>query len=408
MSLVGKGTVNGREAWVVEAKGKFSGHIGGGVGTHICLSGSTFNGENLRLYIDCETFALLKEVVLSRDEPQQVFSYGDFQPLGDHLVPMTIVWKERHKDWERTERLKMQIVGQKVWLLKRRFGYYRSSKGRRPETGMSLLAEVRDVQLMPLGDALFELPAPTAKELQGKHFHATYPKPLEPYAKALVQIGDVAWEAYQDLYGLPLPEPILLEIRLRPDQGERFASLWTDGQQHIFLEVGSEKPLLSPTKEGAHNVYGICHELAHIAFYHRMREVAGIPEGVAEGWAHYFGSVVTSYLFEKLGEQVYPDPHNYHETSGMGHFLRQLAEEKEDPGMLAAKVLYEAERKYGRQKLGKALNRTLAQRPSGQELVAKFADALVAVTGDPNAKAFIPEQSLKPKARMETKHPDIA
>ncbi len=244
------------------------------------------------------------------------------------------------------------------------------------------------------------------KTFKGNHVVVEYPTALERYAKAFLQIGDAAWDAYRKLYNLPLPEPIMLQIRLVPDKGERFARLWTDGQKFLFLEVGSEKPLLSPDKGGAHNVYGICHELGHIVFYHRMREIAGLPEGVAEGWAHYLGSVITSHLFEKLGAQVYPDPHNYHETSGIARLLRQLEREK-DAQTLAAKVLHDAERKYGRQKLGEALNRTLEQRPSSRELVAKFAKAIVAVTNDPQAKTLIPDQFLKPKVRIDTEFPDI-
>ena len=242
--------------------------------------------------------------------------------------------------------------------------------------------------------------------LSGKHFRVSYPKPLQAYAKALLQIGDAAWEAYRELYNLTLPEPIELQIRLVPEKGEKFASLWTDGRRFIFLEVGSEKRLLSPERGGAHNVYGICHELAHIALYSRVSQVAGIPEGFAEGWAHYFGSVITSHLFEKLGAEVYPDPHNYHETSGLGRLLKQF-ETRKDPSTLAAKSLYEVERKYGRQKLGEALNKALSQKPSGRELVTKFVEALVAVTGDAEAKTLIPEQILKPKVRMGTEFPDI-
>jgi hypothetical protein len=242
--------------------------------------------------------------------------------------------------------------------------------------------------------------------LSGKHFRVSYPKSLQAYAKALLQIGDAAWEAYRELYNLTLPEPIELQIQLVPEKGEKFARLWTDGQRFIFLEVGSEKPLFSPEKGGAHNVYGICHELGHIAIYSRISQTAGIPEGVAEGWAHYFGSVITSHLFEKLGAEVYPDPHNYHETSGLGRLLRQF-ETRKDPETLAAKSLYEIERKYGRQKLGEALGKALSQRPSGRELVTKFVEALVAVTGDPEAKTLIPEQILKPKVRVDTEFPDI-
>jgi len=246
----------------------------------------------------------------------------------------------------------------------------------------------------------------TVKTLKGKHTVVEYPAQLERYAKAFSQIADAAWEAYMELYNLPIPEPITLQVRLVSERGGNFASLWTDGQRFIFLEVGSEKPLLSPTKGGAHNVYGICHELGHIAIYHRMSQVAGMPEGIAEGWTYYLASVITSHLFEKLGAQVYPDPHNFHETSGMVRLLRQL-ETRKDPTILAAKILRDVELKYGRKVLAEALNRTLAQRPSGRELVPKFVEALVAVTNDSEARNLVPEQFLKPQILVKTAFPDI-
>jgi hypothetical protein len=101
-------------------------------------------------------------------------------------------------------------------------------------------------------------------------------------------------------------------------------------------------------------------------------------------------------LFEKLGAEVYPDPHNYHETSGLGRLLRQF-ETSKDPETLAAKSLYEIERRFGRQKLGEALGKALSQRPSGRELVTKFVEAFISVTGDPEAKRSSQSKSLSPK-----------
>ncbi|MCX7969532.1 MAG: PDZ domain-containing protein [Armatimonadetes bacterium] len=347
--LVGKEKVNGHEVWVVETKGKFRGHLGRGVGMHITFGGSTFGGDTLRLYVDAKTYALLKEETIYEDAVGESLEYGNYRKLGDYLVPMTILWTHHSGDKSRPswiDRLDMQIVGGRVWMVRQVFSVTRGKVD----------CEVKDVQLKPLSDKLFELPKPSPREekakfessakevkrteeqpefltLSGKHFVIHYPKELEAYAKAFLQIGDAAREAYQELYGLPLPDKITMHVRLVQDQPKR-ARLWTNGKDSLFLEVGSEEPLKSPEKGGAHNVYGICHELGHIVIYHRLRhlgEVGELPEGVPEGFAHYFGSAITSYLFEKLGAQVYPDPHNYHETSGMARLLRQFerAERKE-------------------------------------------------------------------------------
>lgn len=108
--------------------------------------------------------------------------------------------------------------------------------------------------------------------LSGKHFRVSYPKSLQAYAKALLQIGDAAWEAYRELYNLTLPEPIELQIQLVPEKGEKFARLWTDGQRFIFLEVGSEKTfVLARERRSPQCLWHLprtrshCHLLAHVS-----------------------------------------------------------------------------------------------------------------------------------------------
>lgn len=354
VQLLGKQDVNGREAWVLSVKGKHRGRIGTGVAPHITFTGSFYGGDELQLFVDCQNYTLLMEVCLYEGEPTGILEYGGYRRLGENFVPMTIYWtnpfRKKRPDW--LNRFEMQIVGGRVWMLKRVFDI---AKGR-------VSIEVTDAKIEPVPDKLFKLPKATPEPkaevtkrpkeepkpltLSGKHFQVHYPKELEAYAKAFIQIGDAAWDAYRELYGLPLPEPIKMHIRLLPERGKDFARLWTDGRESLFLSVGSEEPLKSPEKGGAHNVYGVCHELGHIVIYHRLKhigEVGNLPKGIAEGWAHYFGSVICSHIFHTLGEQVYPDPHNYHETSGLLRLLGQFerAERKERRGWLGVKLTEE-------------------------------------------------------------------
>lgn len=227
----------------------------------------------------------------------------------------------------------------------------------------------------------------------GAHVRVEYPSSLEQHARHIAQICDAAWQAYADLYGLPLPETIQVKITLDPKQRLR---LFTDGKDTIFFQLADERQLLPPTQGGPHNVYGFCHEMGHIVFYHRMKNTTGMPEGVGEGWAHYFGSVVVSHVYEKLGEKVWTPPHNYHESSGLPRLLRQVQTEerlRHDPTARGAKVLYDVERKFGKKGLGQVANKMPAQQPTGKELVPKFVAALVEVTGDASAARLVPQSS---------------
>ncbi len=247
---------------------------------------------------------------------------------------------------------------------------------------------------------------------QGRHSAVDYPSSLAPYARSFVKITDAAWEAYRDAYGLALAEPIRIHLSLQPDKGRGHAQLWTDGSQDMNLVIGSEAMLKAPATSGLHNVYGMCHEMGHMAIYRRMRTVSGMPDGIGEGWAHYFGCEITSHIYGVLGPEVYPEAHNYGESSGMPRLLAQFEQcekaGKWEPDTRAAKILYDVERTYGRETLSEALNKALDTRPSGAELVKAFSDALVAVTKDPQAVKLVPPEFLVTKIRMETANADIA
>jgi len=248
-------------------------------------------------------------------------------------------------------------------------------------------------------------------KLEGKHCAVEYTPSLEAYARAFAVITDEAWEAYAELFSLPLPEPLRIYISLLPEKGEHYAHLFTDGKESFMLGVGSEKKLFAPENGGSYNIYGICHEMGHIAMYSRMSRVPGLPPGIGEGWAHYTGSVVTSHVFTTLGESVYPDPHNYHESGGMPRLLEQFRACQESgkwgDTTRVAKVMCDIEQKYGREVLGEAMNRALAHEPSGQELMPLFAEELVRITGDAGARNLIPEQCLKTEFTVRTAYPDI-
>jgi hypothetical protein len=234
----------------------------------------------------------------------------------------------------------------------------------------------------------------------------TYANVDPAYAEAIAKICDTALAGYEGIYGLKMPERVRVRVSLDPKQ--RLA-LWTDGDISISLELSNEAQLLPPAVSGVFNVYGFCHELGHMAIYRRMSSLMGMPEGLGEGWAHYFGSAICGYVWEKLGEKAWPAPHNYYEWGGPGRFERQMqnvnaSSSAEDQ---AAYLLYQIDKRYGRQALGKALEAALATRPRGAELVKLFRSELVKATGDEKAAGLFPESLLVSRTTFDGGAPDL-
>ncbi|UCH33370.1 MAG: hypothetical protein JSV65_12400 [Armatimonadota bacterium] len=227
------------------------------------------------------------------------------------------------------------------------------------------------------------------------------------YAEAIARICDAALAGYQEIYGIHMPERIKARVSLDPQQRLR---LWTDGNSSIFLELGSERQLLPPAQSGVFNVYGLCHELGHMAIYRRMPNLMGMPEGVAEGFAHYFGSMVCGHVWDTLGEDAWPVPHNYYEYGGPGRFLRQMRDAeaaRSNPESVAAYLLHEIAQRYGREALGKALEAVLATAPRGFELMPRFRDELVKATGDEEVAELFPASLLESRATFEGEPPRL-
>jgi len=227
------------------------------------------------------------------------------------------------------------------------------------------------------------------------------------YAKAIARICDTALAGYDTVYGLQMPEGIQVRVSLSPQQRLR---LWTDGDSTIFFELSGKRQLAPPAQSGVFNVYGFCHELGHIAIYRRMSSMMGLPDGVGEGWAHYFGSMICGYVWDKLGERAWPQPHNYHEQGGPGRFERQVAafdDARANPEDRAAYLLYRVEQRYGRRALGKAMESALAAHPRGTDLVRLFRNELVEVTRDPKAADLFPPSLLEARATFDGGAPDF-
>lgn len=228
----------------------------------------------------------------------------------------------------------------------------------------------------------------------GEHCSIEYSGVDEKWPSAFAAIYDTVYTGYKDIFGFLLPSETYINITIT---GET-TRLWTDGKNSIFLQLASEDDLqpTSPYK----NIYGMCHEPGHIVMYSRMSSLAGLPDGVAEGWAHYSGSIITDYVWQKLGESAYPVPYDY-SVSGALRLRKQCDSADKDAVTLAACSFFALGEQHGHDMVGHAMREALAGKPSGGELMLRFAEAINALAGE-SAADLIPDKLLVSTVKWET------
>ena len=217
------------------------------------------------------------------------------------------------------------------------------------------------------------------------------------YAKAIVTTAAEARRIYAEKFHFNMPAVVHVHIDNNPYLK---TNLWTDGNDSMYLTITSNDDLKPPTQSGVFNIYGICHELGHDAMYRNI-EMIGLPEGVGEGWAYYAGSVVVDELYKKLGKNLWPDHYNYSETEGTARLEQDSKnpEEAKSATNRAALAFYAAPRKYGAGKVMAAMVAAEQGKPYGKDIMARFADGLVRLTGDDDARKLIPSDVMIPKVK---------
>lgn len=127
------------------------------------------------------------------------------------------------------------------------------------------------------------------------------------YIHALAETLTAARAVYIDL-GFDMPDTVNLSITCK--EGAK-ADLFTDGIDSLFLTIPSQDALAAPARSGTFNIYGMCHELGHIAMYRILKNRDWMTDAAAEGWAHYIGSVVVDRVFAMKGESLWPEQYDY-------------------------------------------------------------------------------------------------
>lgn len=130
----------------------------------------------------------------------------------------------------------------------------------------------------------------------------------QPYAESIARVVSSARTLAIENYQFDMPETIYIEVLADPS---RKVSLFNDGQDRFSLTVRTEKDLAQPRSSGVFHIYGLCHEVGHLAMYRPIRNHSWLTYEAAEGWAHYLGSRLVDGVYEQLGPDLWPDKYDY-------------------------------------------------------------------------------------------------
>ncbi len=154
----------------------------------------------------------------------------------------------------------------------------------------------------------------------------------DSYARAIAQTVSTARAVAVEIFGSDMPETITATVERVPDQR---GWLFNDGQDRIFLHLSSEKKLLRPATSGVFTIYGLCHEVGHLAQYRAIPDRDWMTSAATEGWAHYIGSRIVDEVHARAGENLWPDAYNYL-ADGTRRLKGQLASRNPPPNVVGS------------------------------------------------------------------------
>jgi hypothetical protein len=157
----------------------------------------------------------------------------------------------------------------------------------------------------------------------------------DDYAKALDRVAESARAAAIDTFGFDIPESLSIEVAIGAE-----TRLFTDGAGFMSLTIRSEKDLRRPAESGVFNIYGICHEIGHMAMYRPIPDRLWMTDDASQGWADYLGSRLVDIVNDREGETLWPDRYNYR-ADGTARLKKNIADPKADAMYKAAALWME-------------------------------------------------------------------
>ncbi|SPE34582.1 exported hypothetical protein [Candidatus Sulfopaludibacter sp. SbA3] len=144
-------------------------------------------------------------------------------------------------------------------------------------------------------------------KVSSAHFETTYSGIEERWARGLTETLEVARSVYVEDFRFDMPDRVTFDVQC--DAGLE-TKLYTNGNG-IFLRLAKAGDLVDTASSPYHNLYGMCHELGHIAMGRALGPCKWMRHDANEAWAHYIGSLVVDRLYQRRGPGLWPDPYDY-------------------------------------------------------------------------------------------------
>lgn len=161
-----------------------------------------------------------------------------------------------------------------------------------------------------------------------EHFKASYNIEIEEYAQASLKVLEEAWSIATN-NGFYLPKTIIFSIVA----SERNALYFNrKNLREITWEYKTKNDFLPPDQSRKNNVYGLCHEIGHLCMYNtNHNRNSWMSYDYRESWADYFANTLIDSVYENIGINFWPEPHDYRKYAGREFFLKRL--EKDNPDL---------------------------------------------------------------------------
>ena len=106
------------------------------------------------------------------------------------------------------------------------------------------------------------------------------------WADAIRRTVSAARSAAVEQFGFNMPETVTVAVHIDASGKTR---LFNDGRDRFSLTIRSVADLRRPRESGTFHLYGLCHEVGHLAMYRLIPDHSWMTSAAAEGWAHYLG-----------------------------------------------------------------------------------------------------------------------
>lgn len=142
------------------------------------------------------------------------------------------------------------------------------------------------------------------------------------YAEAIAKTAEAARAVAAEQFGFDMPQTIKFKVNCDLKEKVR---LFNDGQDSLYLSIRQPSDLKKPAESGIFHIYGICHEVGHLAMYRIIKDHGWMTSDASEGWAHYIGSRIVDGVYEKCKGELWPDRYHYL-ADGTARLNNQLAD----------------------------------------------------------------------------------